>query len=706
MYISARERIMLEILLDKSEEMTVKDLADDMDVSVRTIHRDLKGLESTLKDYELQLVKKSGVGIQIIGEEDKAEELKLALLHVTYSEYTPDERQTMILCALLESREPVKLVAISNDLNVTIATISNDLTKLENRLHELDLSLIRKRGYGVEIVGSETAKRKAMRAVIAENLNEVEFLSLVKENIQKKSTKQIDSISERLLGLVEKNKLFIVEKAIEEVNTEISYSMADSAYIGLVVHLALAIERIIQGENINIDQDYLEGLQSVAEYKMAKKIIRKLEKAFNIDIPDAEIGYITMHLQGAKLRHDKEYLLEDSSLQIAIKAKSLIKYVEEQLQIDLLSNASLFQGLVTHLKPALFRVKQNMGIANPLMQKIKQDYGDLFNIVKGGVSKVFLDLIVPDEEIAYLVMHFGSALGKTRTADLKALVICSTGIGTSKMLATRLKQELPEIGTLTNVSLFELNRIQLEEYDLVISTINLPAFDKEHIVVSPILTKEEINRLRNYIDKQTEDHARTRKVPLADIDFPVHQSAEQLIMSLRNLSQYTDTIATVLEGFSVMNVSQFENMEGILARACEYLNDSGVIEDPGLVKNALLEREKLGGLGIPGTRLALFHARSDQVLRPSFNLLALEDSLSVKAMDQTDIETDSILLLLSPETFSSQGLEVLSFISSIIIENEHSIALFESKNANSISSYLAANFEQFFNGKLKEMRND
>ncbi|WP_254052865.1 BglG family transcription antiterminator [Bacillus sp. V59.32b] len=696
---------MLEILLEKSEEMTVKDLADEMDVSVRTIHRDLKGLESTLKDYQLQLVKKSGVGIQIIGEEDKVEEFKLALLHVTYSEYTPDERQTMILCALLESREPVKLVAISNDLNVTIATISNDLTKLEGRLHELDLSLVRKRGYGVEIVGSETAKRKAMRAVIAENLNEVEFLSLVRENIQRKSTKQIDSISERLLGLVEKNKLFIVEKAIEEVNTEISYSMADSAYIGLVVHLALAIERIIQGENINIDQDYLEGLQSVPEYKMAKKIIRKLEKAFNIDIPDAEIGYITMHLQGAKLRYDKEYLLEDSSLQIALKAKSLIKYVEEQLQIDLISNASLFQGLVTHLKPALFRVKQNMGIANPLMQKIKQDYGDLFNIVKGGVSKVFSDLIVPDEEIAYLVMHFGSALGKTRTADLKALVICSTGIGTSKMLATRLKQELPEIGTLKNVSLFELNRLQLEEYDLVISTINLPDFDKEHIVVSPILTKEEINRLRNYIDKQTEDHVRTRKIPIADIHFPEQQSAGQLIKNLKNVSQYTDTIATVLERFSVMHVSDFENMEGILARACDSLSNSGVIGDFGLVKNALLEREKLGGLGIPGTRLALFHARSDQVLRPSFNLLALDDSIRVKAMDQTDIETDSILLLLSPETFSNQGLEVLSFISSIIIENEHSISLFETRNDNSISSYLAAKFVQFFNEKLKEMRN-
>ncbi|GAA3313292.1 hypothetical protein GCM10020331_003100 [Ectobacillus funiculus] len=83
-------------------------------------------------------------------------------------------------------------------------------------------------------------------------------MALVRENIQRKSTQQTDSISERLLGLVEKKKLLIVEQVIKDISEELSYSMADSAYIGLVVHLALAIERILQGENITIDPVYLE----------------------------------------------------------------------------------------------------------------------------------------------------------------------------------------------------------------------------------------------------------------------------------------------------------------------------------------------------------------------------------------------------------------------------------------------------------------
>jgi mannitol operon transcriptional antiterminator len=702
MYVSARERLILEILLAKKEEVTVKDLAKELDVSVRTIHRDLKGIEKILKDYHLRLVKKSGVGIQIMGEEEKMEELRFNLFHFSNQEYTPDERQMIILCTLLESVEPVKLISLANDLNVTIATVSHDITKLEDRLRNFNLSILRKRGYGVELIGTETAKRRAMRSIIAENLDEVEFLSLVRENIQKKSTQQSDFISERLLGLVEKKKLLIVEKVIEEMKEELPYSIADSAHIGLVVHLALAIERILQGKNIQIDQAYLEQLQATPEYGLSEKIIRKLSKIFKVPIPEAEVGYVTMHLQGAKLRHDKEYVIEESSLKVAIKAKSLIRFVEDQLHFDLSNNVSLFQGLVAHLKPALYRIKQNMGITNPLLPKIKEDYEDLFVIVQEGVKKVFPDLSVPDEEIGYLVMHFGSALlGYRKAKDLSALIICSSGIGTSKMLATRLKQELPEIKRFQIASLFELNQLSIDDFDLVISTIQLPNFSSDYIVVSPILTQEEMKKLRNYIRHQMIEEIH-KETPLMDRKFPDSQPVEKTIKRMENIHEYSAAISTILRGFQLLTVTEPQTVEQVLKEACEFLYKQGVIRDVGFITKALLEREKRGGLGIPNTKLVLYHTRNEWVLHPSFTIVSLKKPLRVKAMDQSEIQAESLLLLLSPKQLSSQGLEVLSFISSLIIENEQSIKIFESNNVHSLSSYLAAKFEQFFDEKIKE----
>ncbi|WP_342043536.1 HTH domain-containing protein [Bacillus sp. OTU2372] len=58
MYISARERQILEILLKTTDETTVKDLADLIGVSGRTIHRDLKNIEDILDEYNLTLQKK------------------------------------------------------------------------------------------------------------------------------------------------------------------------------------------------------------------------------------------------------------------------------------------------------------------------------------------------------------------------------------------------------------------------------------------------------------------------------------------------------------------------------------------------------------------------------------------------------------------------------------------------------------------------
>lgn len=706
MYITARERQILELLLSIDQEITVSDLARKINVSSRTIHRDLKDVEDILHQYELSLLKKSGVGIQIIGESEQIENLKLFLFNVNHNQYTADERQMIILCTLLESTEPVKLIAIANDLNVTIATISNDLNKVEEQLRKLsNLELIRKRGYGVEIVGDESSKRKAMSKIISENVDEFELLSLIRENIQKKTTQQHDSISERLLGLVDKNNLLIVERAVGEINKELPYSIADSAYMGLVVHLALAMERILRGENISIDQGYLDKLNVTPEFKVAGKIIDKLEKVFQIAIPEAEKGYITMHLRGAKLRLDKEYLIEDTSLQLALKAKSLIAYIGKRVHQDLSDNRSLLQGLVAHLSPALFRIKQNMEISNPLLERIKSDYHELFLMLQEGVEIIFPDIDVPDEEIGYLVMHFGSVLiERQERKSLSALVVCSSGIGTSKMLAMRVQREIPEIKECKNVSLFELHQMDYKQYDLILSTIRLPEIEKGYIVVNPILSVDEIEKVKAYIQQ----HFKTQVVEYVkdpmELALPAFTTKEQTLGFMQSLSRFTDSIATVLKGFTLINSTEIVNIPQVLDNICDYLLEQGRITDKKAVIHELVEREKLGGLGIPDTKLALYHAKSNAVKEPTFIAQTLIQPLTIQAMDSSIMDVETILLLVAPETIHQAGLEVLSQISASIIENEQSIQLFESKDEQNISVYLASKLNQFFYEKLNELR--
>lgn len=705
MYISARERQILEILLAEQEEKAVKDLANQIGVSGRTVHRDLKNIEDILKEYDLFLQKKSGVGVQITGDNNKMQELKLYLYNLSYTEYTPEERQTVILCELLESNGPVKLLGLANDLNVTISTVSADLTKLEEKLKTFGLELVRKRGYGVEIEGDESAKRRAMRNLISEYLDESEILSLARENIQKRSTQQINTISERLLGLVEKQKLLTVEKVVETVIQELPFSMADSAYIGLVVHLALAIERIQKGEGITINSSYIQNQQPSKEYKYAEKITQQLEKVFKITIPRAEIAYISMHLKGAKLRHDNEYLIEDSSLQIAIKTKSLIDYIEKQVGIDLAGNHSLFEGLVMHLNPALYRIKQKMGISNPLLNKIKQDYPDLFTIVKQSVEKVFHELYVPDEEIGYLVLHFGAAmLGSKELVNVKTAVICSSGIGASKMLVTRLQKEFPELKNIQNLSVMDFKKRHMDEYQLVISTIPILDYPGDYILVSPILNKDEIEKIRSFMNEYNMMNQSEKNLSLSRIEKTYEKDAHKLIEEMHSIQEYAEVISSILEEFECLEINENDTIEGILNIVSKILFERQNIDNVDSIVTALIEREKLGGLGIPNTEMALFHSRSPHVVKPSFTIYVLEKPIKVVGMDQNEMNMKYLLLMLSPNDISEQVLEVLSFVSSLIIETEETIAAFQSNDDRKILTFLSSRFDQFFNEKLSLIR--
>ncbi|WP_449355130.1 BglG family transcription antiterminator [Virgibacillus natechei] len=693
LYIAGRERKVIELLINHTEGITVKEMADALEVSTRTIHRDLKNSERILFEHNLELLKKTGVGVRIIGTKQDINHLKLALSSTKSLEFTPDERRAVILSTLLEANEPIKLFALARDLRVTVATISHDLDVLEEALAANHLYLIRRRGYGVKIEGDEKDKPAAISNLITQYMDPFEFVSVLKENIQKKSGPQLNTISGRLLGLVNPDKLSMIESRVEQTRDELPYALADSAHIGLVVHLALAIERLRKGDTINIDSAYLKQMEGTKGYAIAKKMIRDLEISLDMEIPDDEIGYITMHLMGAKLRHDEHYLMEDSSIDTARKAKELIDYVSTKLDIDLTENSALLNDLVTHLKPTIYRMKQGMNISNPMIDEIERDYGDLFQLIARGTAEIFPDTPFPRDEIGYLVLHFASVLLQSeKKVDLRALVICSSGIGTAKILATKLMQHVPEIKHVDNKSLFDLDASQIEAYDLTVSTIPLKEFEGDYILASPMLTKAEVHRIKKAIRQKK---LTPKAVPKTEV-----KETTDTILQIEAMQNYSRTILQLLNTFHVSEIAEKQTIEGILRSICMELENSQKIGNEEAVLEKLLKREQASGLGIPGTTLALYHTRSGDVKSPSFTIYSLSHPIMIKGMDGEEMKMERMLLMLSPEDTHQEVLEILSYVSSLIIKSQESMTLFQSGDEAQIRKFLTEEFQAFLKDAL------
>ncbi|GGJ94792.1 transcriptional regulator MtlR [Lentibacillus kapialis] len=684
MYLSGRERKTLEYLLKAQEAVTIKTIAAKLDVSERTVHRDLSTIERMLSDYHLALNKQSGVGLRISGVEADKQQLMSDIAGTSWSEFTPEERQTIVLSTLLETDEPVKLFTLAANLRVTTATVSHDLDQLEKELSDYKLQLIRRRGYGVRIEGKEADKRAAISSLISEHVDTSEMVSFLKQQAQ---APMKNAISDRLLGLVNPGKLNIIEQRVAQARNELRYDLADSAYIGLVVHLALALERLQKGDTIEFDHAYLRDMSETSEYAIAKRLIHDLEDDLEMTIPHDEIGYITMHLMGAKRRVDQHYVIEDARLDVAYQAKEIIGYVSDRLGKDLNDNVTLLHDLVAHLEPSIYRLQKRLTISNPLLDEIMRDYQDLFTIIQEAVNDVFPALDFPDDEIAFLVLHFAAILLHDETdVDMRALVICSSGIGTAKMLANKLKQQIPEIKQVANKSMFDLDAIAEQDYDIIVSTIPLNEAAHDYILTSPMLTKPEADQVKRAIRKR-----KAAVLQKPNTQAKSRGAASDSKQKLEVTQTYTAAILDVLNALEVKRMAKEASMENLLVSACAQLAETGVIRHPEAVKQVLVDRQDKSGLGIPGSHLALFHTRSEDVTQPSFTVCALDSPLTVKSMDASVMEMNTLLLMLAPMDADPEVLETLSYLSSLMIEEE-SIQILESGERDRIEAYLSSRF--------------
>ncbi len=697
MGLTIREIRLIEVLLRHPEGLTADDLADRLGVSARTVHRDLQPAGEFLASHDLTLVRQAGRRINVEGP-DSARALALEASGKMRSEaLTPEERRASLLGMLLGSDGPIKLRALASRSKASIGVVSRDLDEAEEWLAAFGLSLVRKRGSGVQVVGAEDDRRQAMSGLILQDLDEAAFLS-GSEGPDEQPGSPTDSVSAGLMGMIDEGRLRTAKSLTREAVGRLPYAIADEAFVSLSVHVALMIERLLRGGEIEMDAEVLRRLRETAEYDNARELARAVGEAFRLDVPEEEVAYLTRHLRGTKLRQDDELdrYFEGSDLEIASRVKALIHHVSEQTGVALAGDSSLYTGLLAHIERAIHRLRENMRISNPLLSEMKEDYPALFDLVNRGMKKIFVEDEIPEEEVAFVAMHFGAALDRGQgNFPNSVLIICPSGIASSKILASRLERAFPQIRRLRNASLFDLESLDANTFDLVVSTVPLRIPSESYVQVKPLLSEDEVGRIR--------DHLRGKLLGGRPVSRAVSESLEVFgggQEKLRQMAEATQLIAELVDDVTVERHEARGSIPEAVRLMCASLAARGLVSDPKSLEDSLLARMELGGIGIPETALALFHARDDTVLRPAFSLHDFDEALELEGMDGAPMRVRRTLLMVAPLDISTVALEAISEISVAMVGLPAERETFEKGSEAQVVAVLQNIFARYLRDKL------
>lgn len=498
-----RIKSLLKTLLMEDQAVTIGVLAKKLGVSSSTIRNDLNIIEHILLLNGCILVKNQGIGVYINGSAKQKQEL-LNKLQTNKDKDIQMHSQEYRICYILQSllintNSYIKVDDLSEELFVSRSTIQKDLLKCEKWLNDFHCNLEIKRKTGFRVSGSEIDYRKALEKLIYIKSKNSKLKSSNKPD-KRRLSKEISEEIKDVFNI----DYSLIEKVISDVEKKLCLSFNDESYTSLVIHITISIKRILDKNEIIGDVN-IEDPKENREYAAAVMIKKEIEDYYNIFLNQYEIYYLFLNIASAKHMKNPIKKLDielDNRDELCINiAKEIISMAERVYNQNFKEDEEFYKGLLIHLRPTINRLLFSLTFSNPLLQEIKGTYPRAYGIAYmcSEIFEKYLGKPIPEEEIGYIAIHIQAA-AERKLNTLNTVVVCSTGMGTAELLATKIQKRFNQINIISVESYSDFSSSDKEGVDLVLSTIPIKT-KIPHLVVSPLLTVNDVNSIYNFIEK-------------------------------------------------------------------------------------------------------------------------------------------------------------------------------------------------------------
>lgn len=658
MNLNSRELRLLNTLID-NEKITIEDFSKHYLITTRTVYREIASINKSIKGFNVKIIN-TAKGLVLKGENNDIINLRLIVPCFKFT-MKAKTRKNLILIELLQSKDPIKIQYFASKFRVSSATISNYIKDIKNWLVSKQIKLISRQGVGVYIESEEKNIRHAIIDLLYKNYSMGELVSFIEKSNYIRDEEQCrtsDELNIRLLNIIDFNTISIIKKVLTKVKITMNYEIEDRLYIEIIIHLALAIKRLENNEKINIDKLTLAKLKNSEEYDLSESIANYIEDEIGIKIPEEEIGYITIHLQGIRYGSESLNLNEEY---INAMTEKIIENASKIFNINLKKDLILKKDLSMHLLYSMYRIKCGYSIRNPLIAEIRSEYEEAFNKSKRTLQILEEEIKedISDDEVGYITMHFAASIERMKSKLIKfnALLVCSNGIGISRMLSVKLKkvQELNIVAVSSILKLDEM--IRNNSIDVVISTVPIQRNDVKVVVINPMFNAVDIKKLEDELN----------------IKISINEDKDETYFNgnmekLKAISIYSSEINNTVKNTFFTDIYS-KKVEDIISELLNCLNENKIINDKQH-KNvqALLEnRERQGTIILPNKNFAIYHCVSKDVKEPTIVVGKLETPINmINLMDKNE-KVCTAFLMIAPFG-KKESLEVIGDLSAAMIE--------------------------------------
>lgn len=638
---NTRQKKLISLLVQNDEYLPVSHYAKLLGKTNRTIYSDLEKIQQNFLDERTVIDKKPRVGIKLVGDVLD----KMLLLEVfDYADEecrdcTPADRQLLTAKMLLVDELVVTQQKLSEHFHVSASSIASDLEKI-NETYAVSLTASNR---GTWITGSEEDRQRSLFRFCENWLvyrgiaNEQQFLEKGQQELQAIFGEPIVAAVFQQIQALKKNPMVFLPEQYEK---------------SLTMSLTIFLYRLQKGQHVEEDKFLFDQIKRIDTYFLASELLEEITKTLTLSYLEEDVAYVNRQLvgYGVKIFSNQPQSLEEMTPII----DKVLSNMSEIMQVDFSQDKELRSRFINHFIPMIYRLKLGIEITNPLVDEIKNQYSIIFSSTWYALANVEHELAVQfnDEEVAFLAMYFQVSLEKSHNGK-KILIVCPTGIGTSELIYNKIKRILPaqDIAEVTTVD--KLYKKNLDNVDLIISSIHLPTIDIPTIKVSTLITQEDIKNITSLY---------------SDFFYQEEDSASQQVIF--------DSLKQVIDPKFILTGKAIETKSDCLNYMIDQLEKAKIVNQN--FRQEVFEREQLGETALE-TGVAIPHASPQNVLQTKVFILTLQKPI---VWDQRKVSY--VLLMCVAKCDRSLVRGIITDIHKIVRSEKNIRHFFFGKNAQEI----------------------